>query len=544
MAGSLPSSYLHILRDNGDQLDRRIQQGELKPVFLWHLTLFTILPVSALLVPRRKGTRYVRPLVLILIFNLALGALRYRRALLGANGYIIGLVAAWWFIWSATLLVFHDAEREFLRIERKLPAHGRPTGLSDATLKSSIQNRSIPSSCGSNGAKQREQQYMESLVWQPYPQTFLKRLNWSLGLLFNMRGPEWNWRISSMGPLPPHVESKLELGSPSRYSRGAKKAAAAYPDSRTRIRTVAFNCLKYYLLLDVIKVLMMRDLYFWGIISPQPPSPFAFNQIFSAGVVHLYRTVITGFGIYVAVNFVASFNPLIFLGLSILFPNASRTITAAPLDAPWLYSDPFGPFLVPILDHGLAGAWSVWWHQLFRFGFTSTGHWILSLLPRSLATNQRLRRLIMTFVAFALSGLIHACGSYTQWSHTNPISGTFLFFILQFVGITIQEFVSHVVDPFLLYKFTGKKGTTQFPLWLKRSANASFVFGWLWLTAGFIMDDFAKGGLWLTEPLPVSPLRGLGLGYGVEGEGWWCWRGTWFQYWDGGSYWERGVRVM
>ncbi|KAE8354320.1 membrane bound O-acyl transferase family-domain-containing protein [Aspergillus coremiiformis] len=293
-----------------------------------------------------------------------------------------------------------------------------------------------------------------------------------------------------------------------------------------------------------MKSLMMRDPYFWGVVSPTPPPRFPFNLPLPTGTIYTYRVMLTGYCIYAALNFVTSFNPVIFLGLSRLFPNAARAITAVPLDASWLYPDSFGPFFPSILDHGLAGAWAVWWHQLFRFGFTSTAHWILSLLPTHLATNQRFRRLIMTFVAFALSGFVHACGSYTQWSESHPVSKTFLFFILQFVGVTIQETVSHVIVPALLSRFRGKKRKAALPLWLRRSANAGFVFGWLWLTAGLITDDFAKGGLWLTEPLPVSPMRGLGFGSGVEGEGWWCWHESWFRYWDGGGYWERGIRLL
>ncbi|KAF7597366.1 hypothetical protein BBP40_006307 [Aspergillus hancockii] len=486
MAGPLPLSYLDILRDNSDHLNARIQRGELKPVFLWHSIVF-LLPVSALLVPHRNGARYVRPLILILLFSLALKAIRYRRMLLGANGYMVGLIAAWWLIWCASLLVFHDAEREFKRIVRK-PAGRRATRAPVASSKLS-QNGFVLTKGDLKEAKPKilpSQHDKEYLVWQSYPHSFSKRLNWSLGLVFNMRGPEWNWGISSLDPLPPSVESQLKPGHRSRRPRGAKNASTSYPDARNRIRTAAFNCLKFYLMIDLIKVLMIRDRYFWGIISPPPPLPFPFDRIIPAGAAYIYRTVLTGFGLYAAVSFVTLFSPLTFLGLSLLFPNASRAISAAPLDAPWFYSDMFGPYVVPILDHGLAGAWGIWWHQLFRFGFTSTAHWILSFFPNRLAANRSLRRLVMTFVAFGLSGLVHACGSYTQMADTKPVSGTFWFFILQFVGITIQEFISAVIIPAVLFNLNG------------------FVFGWLWLTAGYVMDDFAKGGLWLTEPLPTG----------------------------------------
>ncbi|KAE8150401.1 membrane bound O-acyl transferase family-domain-containing protein [Aspergillus avenaceus] len=547
MAGPFPSSYLDIVRNSGAQLETGIQHGKLKPVFLWHLILFTIVPLSALLIPRRKATRYVRPLFLVLVFRLAIAAIRYRRAQLGANGYMIGLMSAWWFIWSATLLLFNDAERDFLRIERKSMESGktadvpskRPAqnGNGHAPYKDKLHDAIL--------AKDNATPHAEFLVWQPYPHALPKRLNWALGLVYNMRGTEWNWRLPGLDPVPLSVDSQLKSGTQSRRFQPLRKACTQWPDARTCVRTAATDCLKYALLLDVIKVLMMHDRYFWGITHEHTTTPFSSDQILLASTRYLYRFVLTGLGVHVAVVFVTLFNPLIFLGLSLAFPNASRSLTAAPLDAPWLYPDMFGPFLTPIINDGLAGAWGVWWHQLFRFGFVSAGTWLVSFLPAHLSANRFVKRLALTLTAFTLSGLVHACGSYTQIRDTDPISGTMIFFLLQFVGITLQESLSRFVVPGLS-RFTSKKAPSDKPLprWLCRSANASFAFLWLFLTGRFIMDDFARGGLWLTEPLPVSPLRGLGLGPGVPGEGFWVWRQPWFQYWDGGSFWERGIRVL
>ncbi|KAH8430449.1 wax synthase family protein [Aspergillus melleus] len=538
MADPLPPSHLHILRSRRVQIESLIDHGHVKPVLLWHLiAFFLVLPASALLVSRSTRARYLRPLILFLILGFSVEAFQSRRTLLGANGYIVGLIVAWWSTWLMTLLVFHDVERDFRRIER------RQLGKGDSQEKSvSARSRqhAIQTPEAQNVQSQRppNEEYPEPLVWQTYPRSWSHRLNWVLGLLLNLRGPEWNWRISSVGPFPASISTQLTPKHRRSRSQEHRKKPPTYKDGRTRIRAVAFGFLKTYLTLDAIKLLMMRDPYFWGIISlshspPPPPVTYILPPI--PGLFRVYRLALSGIGIYAALVFVTALNPLCFLGLSRAFPNAARALTAVPLDAPWLYPETFGPFLASVLDHGLAGCWSRWWHQLFRFGFLSTAQWLISWLPRRLATHVGLRRFLLTLIVFSLSGLIHASGSYTQFEETRPLSGTLLFFLLQGAGVVIQDLASKVLVSAL---FQSK----PVPRWLRRTSNASFAFGWLVFSGGYIADDFSKGGLWLTEPLPVSPLRGLGLG--VEGEGWWCWSEPWFQWWDDGTFWGRGLRFM
>jgi hypothetical protein len=314
----------------------------------------------------------------------------------------------------------------------------------------------------------------------------------------------------------------------------SSKEADPQLDARARLNAILLTFLKHYLLLDLVKVLMMHDPYFWGLVSSAPARPFPFTYLPLPSIpvilVRLYRETLSGLGVYAALSFVTPLNPIIFLGLSLAFPNASRALTRAPLDAPWLYSDPFGPLAGPSLDHGLIGCWSQWWHQLFRFGFTSTANFLLSLLPEHLAVRPSIRRTVTAVTAFSLSGLIHACGSYTQFAETTP-HAHLVFFLLQPVGIMIQNQLARSINA--RYRFSRP---------IRRAANVMFAFWWLFFSGASIADDFARGGLWLTEPLPISPLRGLGLG--AKGEGWWCWREPWFRYWDGGKYWERGLRVL
>lgn len=523
MADSLPPSYLHIIHNNRSQFEALAQQGKFKPVFIWHLIVLTAVPLLGLLVPCRYGGRHVRRLVFGIVLAISIDTIRNRRALLGANGYMVGLIAAWWCIWAATMLIFHDPEIEFQRIERM------------RTEKCLAQNgQTVPN--GSPAVAECTQR-CEPLIWQPYPDQILHRVNWALGLLLNMRGPEWNWRIPSLDPLP---QTLIQLNG---KERAATKMRS--PDARTRLSAAARTFFATYLALDVLKVLMMHDPYFWGVVgSSSLPTPYPLAHVLPLNptpitniVIYIYRFFLTGTAVYIAVTFVGVFNPLIFLGLSVAFPNASRALTSTPLDAPWLYTDLFGPLLVPALNHGLAGCWAQWWHQLFRFGFASASHWFISFLPQPCTSRTSIRRALTAFFAFGTSGIIHACGSYTQLYETRPITGTFRFFILQPVGIILQETVAKVVLPALMPR-------NRIPRWMRRTANLSFATAWLLFSAQFIIDDFARGGFWLAEPLPLSPLRGLGFGVGVEGEGWWCWGMPWFRRWDEGGFWARGVQVM
>lgn len=61
--------------------------------------------------------------------------------------------------------------------------------------------------------------------------------------------------------------------------------------------------------------------------------------------------------------------------------------------------------------------------------------------------------------------------------------------------------------------------------------------GWLYLTGPLLADDFARCGIWLFEPVPVSIVRG-GLG-----ERWWCWGGRWVGLVNEGGWRGWGVGV-
>ena len=140
-----------------------------------------------------------------------------------------------------------------------------------------------------------------------------------------------------------------------------------------------------------------------------------------------------------------------------------------------------------------------------------------------------LARILQVTIAFALSGSLHAAGSYTQFADTKPLR-PFLFFMVQGLGSLGQRTV------------TRSLGTKNLPQWLRRTGNGLFVLIWAYYTGPLLADDFARGGIWLFEPLPFSLFRGLGLG--SQEDGFNCWHGKWFRLWNRGRWWERGFAII
>ncbi|KAJ5343118.1 uncharacterized protein N7506_002942 [Penicillium brevicompactum] len=526
MADPRYGSYRDLAKSYESELDILIDQGVYKPMFLYHVVIIHVLPMIGLAIPRSSGGHHIRKVLFAVCVGIAIEIFQNRRAVVGGNGYMLGLMTAWWLIWTATLFIFTDLERDHKRIERK-PSSGQ---LQDLQLD---QNNNPASNDSSS--KRLES---DAFVWQSYPAKFSHRLEWCAGLFFNLRGPEWNWRAPHLGPLPRSIHVQLHSG----FTENIKaQEDSTFPTAKERVRAAFRRFFISYLILDVLKVIiLMPDPYFRGIAPSYSVSPPPFPFFYFPGLeIHpvlaqLCRCLYSAGSVYVALEFVTPLNAIFFLGLSLAFPNAARGLTAAPLGTSWLYSDTFGPFIQPVLDNGLAGCWGKWWHQLFRNGFVNTARWILSFLPTSLTSRLNFRRFVYVTVAFCISGLIHACGSRTQLATTRPVSGPFLFFALQGVAILAEQVFKTGVLPRLPLDGT--------PRWVRRTANFSIVFCWLMASGCLIADDFARGGLWLMEPVPFSPLRGLG--FGMQGEGWWCWREPWFRYWSDGTYWGSGIRVL
>lgn len=174
---------------------------------------------------------------------------------------------------------------------------------------------------------------------------------------------------------------------------------------------------------------------------------------------------------------------------------------------------------------------------MFRFGISEPSSFLLRKLnwdPRSQKS-----RLLQVTIAFTITGLLHLSGSSTMYAPTNPISGPFLFFILQGFGVMGQTYFTKL----LLTKFL--PSSKSWPKWFIRLSNLLFVATWMYYTGPLFADDVAKSALWNFEPVPISLVRGLG--FGLDGEGWWCWHGKWIIWWDGregDGWWRRGWALI
>ena len=341
----------------------------------------------------------------------------------------------------------------------------------------------------------------EKYVWQSLPANFPHRLDWVCDLICNFRGVRWQHQLSGLPPPPPHVQSSLR--DPSIPSPDAQSHLTRTDLIRRKLPSFLL-CL---VAIDVLKTLTTWDPYFWG-FPPSTPSPFPFPR--------LTRTLISLASVYVMLLIIFLLSPLVFaiiLGPSIIGQHAW----------PWLYPSFFGP-ISQVYRKGLAGLWGQWWHQIFRFAFDEAGEFAGRITGWE--KGSQMGTLLRVVVAFACSGALHACASYTSLGNSKPIYGSFLFFMLQPVGIIAQRAASGWM------KSAGLRA--KIPEWLRGVGNLVVVVVWCYFVGQLAADDFAATGVWLNEPLPISPIRAL------RGDGFWRWGGRWVRWYPADRWWRSG----
>ncbi|KAI9661688.1 MAG: hypothetical protein M1821_008926 [Bathelium mastoideum] len=467
-----------------------------------------------------------------------------------APAFGIGLIKAWSILWTSTMIIVHDCKTELRRIERAYvtkkegfpngSANGNSISKTSTVLRDDepVQARrrhqtSFTQDEDAQGLdNQSEGQASDDglLVWQPYPTSSLSwRIDWVLDLYTNFRGMTWNWRISGPPPIPKWAQAQLS-GHPSTDS-GQEQSAIGRDGTRmysnlhdliaARVKTFVIG----YLTVDALKTFMTHDAYFTLGDNNLPPPSFLPHLIqASPFLVRSYRLLVTLAMMYTALHTIFDLSPLLFAGL--LGPNLIGV-----RGEPWAYPDTYGSFS-NILNNGLAGWWGGWWHQTFRFAFESTAKRITRDL--GFGSSSLSAKAMQLVIAFALSGCLHGCGSFTQHGGSSPFSGPFVFFMLQAFGITVQMLIRNTLKRIGLVE--------RVPKVLRQTVNFVLIHAWLYFTAPLICDDFARGGIWLFEPVPFSPLRGLGLG--IEGTGWWCWQGFPFLRWHQGRHWWQSGLVF
>lgn len=479
-----------------------IKSGEALP-FLYPWAAAGAFAVIGYLLIDHRQHRWTRHIVYGLLVAFQIWCIRTTRAVHPAAAFGVGLLSGWGLLWVFAVMVARDCQKDFVRLQRRDK---------DASMNGSTANGNAAKADGGLQTK------FDELYWQSYPSKLADRIDWIADVFCSFRGVGWNFQVSGVPRLPKQIEAQIHSNI------DAPEAPETMTTSRTGIRRIADrnllfrNCLRDlvigYFILDIIKTLMSRDRYFIGYTDAAAPTYLPLVIQHSHFLTKGYRLLTSLAGVYFALREIFTLGPLFFC--YIVGPKyiGLRGET-------WMNPvDMFGNFS-NILDNGLAGWWGGWWHQAFRYGFQAPTDRLLEALDMEKKSQEG--KLVGMFVAFTLSGCLHACGSYTQLGETSPMGGPFLFFFLQPFGIIAQ--------------LAGAYGLKQvgvsprLPKAIRQAANFALVHAWLYYTAPLLMDDFAKGGVWLYEPLAFSPLRGFG--FGATDDTFFCW-------WNGIAFWRTG----
>ncbi|KAK2742314.1 hypothetical protein FQN57_005402 [Myotisia sp. PD_48] len=550
-------NYLSIVEYRQKTFNEALQSGEFQPLVFPRDFISLFLLITALLIkwPHHGVLRYGRCFFYcgILYFNIS--TIKHCRIFGAGNGYGVGLIFSWFSLWSATLMLFTDPQRSFRRIERLFEIYrAEPSNNNNYTRNTdlSYQSNGTQPKCSENGCQSssrkfevreiissvklgehgRPQEPVQRFRWQSYPgKQSMHRFLWVWDLTFNFRGPNWNWRVPQLPVLPNEV--LLQLDHPS--TKVLNDTMIWKEDTKAQIKRTFARFLVYYFALDVLKVVLMKDAYFIGHINTPPPLILEglCGVSIAAFITRGYRITLSACGVFTTLEFISALNETLMLCISL---SPLRYQTRSPIEASFIYPRYFGDILASFLDDGLAGGWRMGWHQFFRYAFVAPTYWLVSVLPPSLTRNPvtyRCLRILQILVAFLFSGLLHASGSYTQWGPSNPLAGPLPFFLAQAVGIIIQRSIAHILMSISPFKINRT---------LRRTSNLIYALSWLYYSGKLVADDFALGGLWLTEPIPYSFLRAVG--FGEHGGSWVCWSWRWFAAWKGEKWWDRGIQVL
>ncbi|KAF7541209.1 hypothetical protein G7Z17_g12015 [Cylindrodendrum hubeiense] len=354
-------------------------------------------------------------------------------------------------------------------------------------------------------------------VWQPFPEdgSFLQRLNWSMDFVTNYRCIGWNRSVPSV-PLP-QIPARIRAGDPVSLHGMPVVSRSGYRRSLTksefiwaRVRTVA----ALYLVLDFLAVFMVKDPYFiYGPDRSDGHSLPPFLSRLPSWALLTYRELFSLAGFLAAIAAIFNLHDILqYYVFSHIFPIRGEL---------WQYTSIFGSFS-QVLDRGLAGWWGAWWHQTFRLQFSSPATYLIR--KRYLSKGTLTAQIVTMFVSFFQSGLLHASGSQSSMPNTK-IWRSPAFFVLQPPGIMVQQSLNRVMDIYL----------PRIPKIFRQAFNLLFTLAWLQVTAQLFCDDIASTGLWLLEPVPISPFRWLGFGH--PNDHWWRWNRELLPMWYSGDYW-------
>ncbi|KAM0332604.1 hypothetical protein ACHAQA_002888 [Verticillium albo-atrum] len=500
-----------------------VAAGRAQPLNIpYHFVPAFVLPILYMSIPhaRRPWLYAARWLILAAVAAFNLDMVRTTSSTNVAISYATGLWGFWSIMHNLTLLVWMRPQFEAERVRRRERRSKQPSG-----EKHIIQTNGH----GHHDKHTTDRQIapgadveMYEYTWQAYPADapYLERLYWSFELYATFRGAGWNWAIPNI-PSPQRPEKPL-AGEPVRMDTVpliSKTGYATYATSQDFNWAKIRACALAYLTLDLLKVTMMKDPYFiFGSVAAADHPPPRHLVFLPAFLVPVARHLMLLLALYTAITGLLSLHDLIqFHLVSLALPARAEL---------WQYSSVFGSPLA-ILDRGLAGFWSAWWHQTFRIAFAGPGAYLVRI--GRVARGSWAAQVAGLAAAFLQSGMLHGCGSATSLPATR-VWYPMIFFGLSGVGVAAQRAACAALQPWI----------GGLPRSVRRAGNLVFVMLWLHVTVWPLAEDFATAGIWLLEPVPVSIVRALGGGQVDH----YVWRIDWDScpHWLWGRYWwQSGV---
>lgn len=525
------SLYTRTLQARTDLYNTAIVHGTDRPfIYPWDTLPALCLILGIACSPRLPSALNAlsRYLLTIAAFWYCLAHQNHVRTLGLTAGYGIGLSASWGLIMTVVLLVLHNPGKDFKRLELKeldranghqqtihVPA---PEQVVFWNIDKKLPGNRLP----------RLPTYV--LAWQGYPVGFWHVVDWTSDLMTSFRGMNWNFH----NRIPTQVVPRPQ-GDPPKLPPTASKQSIAQLQALQK--QAVYNFVFWYVLTDLVKTIAVTDTFLLGIADLDSPTPWQWLETLNAavpGATALVRLCFSLCSVVTAISLIFSLSPLFFpLLLPYLLRSKIVHVTRAPLLEAWMYPPYWGPMFRSLGEKGLSGMWGTWWHQMFRYGISEPSRLLVKWLgihPRG-----RMSRAIQILVAFTVTGLIHAAASSTTFSivPSRP-ADPFWFFFCQGLGILAQSLVSGFLNS--LFKF---------PRVVKQASNLAFVVLFLWYTAPLLVADFARCGIWLFEPLPVTFVRGLGFG---PGDCWFPWLalpegGRTLGWWSGDRWYRTGIAI-